>query len=93
MGIGQSQIISCCVTSLETDEGMTAMANASKKHNPRRDRVAMVMMDKDMLERTVFGRAFPNATMHLNLFHVLRTFRRQKMCEKFGIMSGERDLA
>ena len=35
---------------------------------------------------------FPNATMHLCLFHVLRSFRRQITCEKFGITSGERDV-
>ena len=71
---------------------MTAMADAFKKNNARWDKVAMVMTDKDMTERTVFGRAFLNATMHLCLFHVLRSFRRQITCEKFGITSGERDL-
>ena len=73
----QSEIVACCVTSLETENGMTAMANAFKKHNSRWDKVAVVMTDKDMTERTVFGSAFPNATMHLCLFHVLRSFRRQ----------------
>ena len=91
-GNGQSEIVACCVTSLETEDGMTAMANAFKKHNSRWDQVAMVMSDKDMTERTVFGRAFPNGTMHLCLFHVLRSFRRQITCDKFGITSGERDL-
>ena len=91
-GNGQSEIVACCVTSLETEDGMTAMADSFKKHNARWEKVAMVMTDKDMTERTVFGRAFPNATMHLCLFHVLRSFRRQITCEKFGITSGERDL-
>jgi len=71
---------------------MTAMTNVFKKHNPRRNQVAMVMKHKDITERTVFGRAFPNATMHLCLFPVLRTFRWQIMCENFGITSGEQDL-
>jgi zinc finger SWIM domain-containing protein 3 len=84
-GNGQSEIVACCVTSLETEDGMTAMANAFKKHNSRWDQVAMVMTDKDMTERTVFERAFPNATMHLCLFHVFRSFRRQITCEKFGV--------
>ena len=75
-GNGQSEIVACCVTSLETEDRMTAMGNAFKKHNSRWDQVAMVMTDKDMTERTVFGSAFPNATMHLCLFHVLRSFRR-----------------
>ena len=46
-GNGQSEIVACCVTSLETEDGMTAMANAFKKHNSRWDQVAMVMTDKD----------------------------------------------
>ena len=91
-GNGQSEIVACCVTMLETEEGMSAMVAAFKKHNSRWDKVAMVMTDKDMTERNVFGRAFPQATMHLCLFHVLRTFRRQITCEKFGITSGEWDL-
>jgi len=71
---------------------MTAMADPFKKHNPMWVRVAMVITDQDMNERTVFGRAFPNVIIHPCLFHLLRTFRRQITCKRFDSTSWERDL-
>ena len=51
------------------------------------------MSDKDFNERAVFRKEFPEAALHICLFHTLRTFRREVTTEKMGIRPGERDHA
>ena len=51
------------------------------------------MTDKDLNSRAVFRQEFPTASLHICLFHVLRSFRRELTCEKLGLQSGERDHA
>ena len=51
------------------------------------------MTDKDMNERDVLSEAFPNATLQLCLFHVLRTFGREITVEAMSIRSAERSVA
>ena len=50
-------------------------------------------MIKDFNERSVFQKEFPDAVLHLCLFHTLRSFRREVTCVKLGIRPGERDHA
>ena len=51
------------------------------------------MSDKDFIERDDLKSQFPEASILICLFHVLRTFRREITCEKLGITSAERVLA
>ena len=51
------------------------------------------MTDKDMNERDVLSEAFPNATLQLCLFHVLRTFGREITVEAMSIRSSEHSVA
>ena len=39
----------------------------------------------------MFGSEFPEAKLHLCLFHILQSFCQEVICDKFGITSGERD--
>ena len=50
-----------------------------------------MITDKDFTKRTVFSEVFPNASLHICLFHTLRSFRREITCEKLGIRPGEQD--
>ena len=54
------------------------------------DHVRVIMADKDMVERDVMTEKLPQAALQICLFHVLRTFRREITCEKFGINAGQR---
>ena len=45
--------------------------------------------DKDFNERAIFKKDFPDAALHLCLFHTLRSFKREITTEKMGIRSGE----
>ena len=49
------------------------------------------MSDKDFNERGVLKKEFPNASIHICLFYVLRRFRRVVTTDKLSIHPGERD--
>ena len=69
------------------------MVNTFKKHNSAYCSTRVIMTDKDMNERDVLSEAFPNATLQLCLFHVLRTFGREITVEAMSIRSAERSVA
>ena len=92
-GNGQSEVASMCLTSLETKEAITKMVQSFKSNNPCWPRTGVVITDKDFVERCVFKEEFPNAALHICLFHALRSMRREISCEKLGIRPGERDHA
>jgi len=50
------------------------------------------MSDKDMTERNVMKEQFLQANLLICLFHTMRTFQREILCEKLGISQGERVL-
>ena len=49
------------------------------------------MSDKDFVERDVFTKLFPNATLQICLFHTQRSFKREVTTEKMGITMAERN--
>ena len=67
------------------------MINAFKSANPSWSKVGVVITDKDFTERAVFNEVFPEASLHICLFHALRSFHREVTCDKLGIRPGERD--
>jgi zinc finger SWIM domain-containing protein 3 len=50
------------------------------------------MADKDFIERDALKAEFPEVSILICLFHVLRTFRREITTEKQGITAAERSL-
>ena len=52
-----------------------------------------MISDKDFNERAIFKKEFPDAALHLWLFHTLRSFKREITTEKMGIRSGEQEHA
>lgn len=92
-GNGQGEIVLVFLTALETEQAITAMVQCFKKANPRWTDTKVVITDKDFNERAVFRKEFPQAALHICLFHTLRSFRREVTTEKLGIRPGERDHA
>jgi len=68
-GNGNREIVSMFLTSTETK---SAMNKAFKSTNPNRSKIGVVITDKDFTERKVFSEVFPNASLHICLFHALR---------------------
>ena len=68
------------------------MAGIFKKHNRRWSDTVTILADKDFIERDAFKAEFPDASILICLFHVLRTFRREITTERLGITAAERSL-
>lgn len=90
-GNGQGEIVLMFLTTMETEEAITKMIRTFKLTNPKWEYTKVVMSDKDFNERAVFKKEFPNAALHICLFHVLRSFRREVTTDKLSIRPGERD--
>ena len=67
------------------------MIRLFKEVNPAWQRVGVIITDKDFTERSVFSEEFSGSTLQLCLFHVLKSFRREITCDKFGLRPGEQD--
>ena len=90
-GNGQGEIVMICLTALENECAITTMVQAFKCNNPSWERMKVVMSDKDFTERVVFRKEFPQAALHICLFHTMRSFHREVTTEKPSIRPGERD--
>ena len=91
-GNGQSEIVASCLVVSEQRPVISQMITTFQIHNPTWTETNVIMTDKDMTERDVLQEAFPNATLQLCLFHVLRCFRREVTTEAMAIRSAERTL-
>ena len=92
-GNGESEIVATWMVVTEDKVSISQMAKIFKNHNPNWGKTKTIMSDKDFIERDALKSQFPDASILICLFHVLRTFRREITCEKLGITSAERGLA
>ena len=90
-GNGRGEIVMICLTALENECAITTMVQAFKCNNPSWERTKVVMSDKDFTECVVFRKEFPQAALHICLFHTMRSFCREVTTEKLSIRPGERD--
>ena len=90
-GNGQCEIVLVFLTMIETEEAIIKMVQIFKHTNPKWECTKVVMSDKDFNEMPVFKKEFPNASLRICLFHVLRSFRREVTTDKLSIHLGEKD--
>ncbi len=91
-GNGCSEVAVAFLLLEETEESLQKVVDLFKERNPDWPSVRVIMSDKDMTERDVLARSFPDSNLQICLFHTFRTFRREISMEKFGISSGQRNL-
>ena len=92
-GNGESDVVAIWMVVVEDTVSISQMAEIFKKHNPSWENTKTIMPDKDFIERDALTSQFPDSSILICLFHVLRTFRREITCDKLGITSAERVLA
>ena len=68
------------------------MFSVFKSHNLQWDATKVILTDKDMNERSALQHAFPDVTLQLCLFHVLRSFGREVTTAAMAIRASERQL-
>ncbi|XP_065918857.1 zinc finger SWIM domain-containing protein 3-like [Dysidea avara] len=90
-GSGNSEIVAIYLTVQENEPSIQKLADVFKKYNASLRSTKVIMTDKDMTERNVFSREFPDAVMHLCLFYTLRTFKREFSRDKMNITAGQRE--
>ena len=81
-GNGESEIVAVFIVVLEDAETISKMVEIFKSHNPNWSQTKTIVTDKDLVERAVYSEQFPDAMLHLCIFHVLRSMRREINVEK-----------
>ena len=61
-----------------------------QKQNPSFVKTKVIMSDKDFNERDHFTKLFPNESLLICLCHILRSFKREVICEKMKINNAQR---
>ncbi|CAC5411152.1 unnamed protein product [Mytilus coruscus] len=91
--LGQSEVAAICLLNSEERPVLQHLIKCFQKHNPDSSGIKVVMADKDIVERDVFKEAFPDASLLICKFHILRTFNLEITTEKMGISSAQRYVA
>lgn len=89
---GGSDIICITLLMYEDSNSLKWMCETFKSNNQQWSNIKTIMTDKDIKERFVLKECFPEATLLICKFHVLKTFQRQ-ITSKLGITSMERNLS
>ena len=90
-GNGESEVVGVWLLRDETTDTIRSAVSTFCSDNPRYHNVQCIMADKDFVEREAFAASFPDAKIHVCLFHTLRTFRREVTTDKMSISPAQRD--
>ena len=89
---GQSEIIAACLVVSEERAIINEMIGTFQKYNVAWTKTKVIMTDKDITERDALTEAFPDATLQLCPFYVLRSFGRELTIDAMSIRSADRSL-
>jgi zinc finger SWIM domain-containing protein 3 len=94
-GNGESHIVSMFLVHDETQAVLQEMVSAFTHSFEAEivEKTKVIITDKDFVERNVLRASFPNAALHLCLFHTLLTFGREVTTAKMSIRTQERETA
>lgn len=81
--VGNSEIVSVGMLSVEDEASLHWMFETLRTQNQEMNRVWVIVTDKDMKERQVLWKCFPNTCLLICIFHTLCTFKREITCEKW----------
>ena len=76
-GNKQSEIIPACLVASEQRAIINEMIGTFQKYNAAWTETKVIITDKDITERDALAEAFPDATLQLCLFHVLKCVGRE----------------
>lgn len=88
---GATEVVCVALLVREDRETFEWMFHKFKDLNPASKSTKCVMTDKDILERDVIKRTFPDANLLICVFHTLRTFAREVTTTKLSITAEERE--
>ncbi|KAF2905892.1 hypothetical protein ILUMI_00282 [Ignelater luminosus] len=86
-GNGESTIVGMGILVQEDEESLQWFLDIFKSQNTSWVKIRNIMSDKDITEREILKKCFPEAQLHICIFHVLKIFQREITTEKFKITS------
>ncbi|KAJ8969090.1 hypothetical protein NQ314_001934 [Rhamnusium bicolor] len=90
-GNGESCIVVVGILMQEDKESLQWFLDTLKNCNPCWKNIRNIMSDKDITECEVLSTSFPDAQLHICIFHVLKIFQREITMEKLKISSTTRN--
>lgn len=76
-GNGDSQIVALFIIDSENIETMAAMLQLFRENNANCEKTEIIMVDKGAANIASFNDVYPNAQIHLCVFHIQQIFQRQ----------------
>ena len=92
-GNGESEIVSVFLLTSEDGQTISGLLDIFKRHNPAWNKIQTVLSDKDFTERAVYKQHYPQVSLQLCLFHVLRTMKREVSTQKMSITLEQKNFA
>lgn len=92
-GNGDSQIVALCLIDSENITTMTTILSIFCSNNPGHNRSTIIMVDKNAANLASFRTVFPQAAIHLCIFHVQQIFQREITVRKLKITERIRNRA
>lgn len=89
-GNGQTEIASLYICRSESRDGIGAMLDVFKEFNCNWHKTKVFVGDKDFADRAVYKEKFADASLHICLYHVLKTFNREITTVKRQITTEQR---
>ncbi|KAE8962905.1 hypothetical protein PR001_g29548, partial [Phytophthora rubi] len=87
---GKGQFVQHAVVQNERNPTLSTALEEFKRNNPAWSRVKCILIDKDFGEIGVLKKAFPDATLLLCQFHVLKYLREQIASKDYGFNSWQK---
>ncbi|XP_074594741.1 uncharacterized protein LOC141850101 [Brevipalpus obovatus] len=92
-GNGESGLVALCFMKSESEKCTLAALESLKNCCPSYSKTKVIMGDKDMANRNAFRKALPSASIHICIFHVLQSFRREVTCGKRNLDTEKKEKA
>lgn len=90
-GNGESVVVCIGILVQEDASSLEWFLESFKSQNPFWNKIKTVMTDKDLTERDAILKAFPDVSLQLCIFHVLKIFNTEITCDKYKITSSEKN--
>jgi len=90
-GNGESEVAALGLMTNDEKDTLRWVFETFKKFNSSSENVKLFMTDKDITERQVIKEIFPNVSLAISLFYVLRTFNSEITCKQQNVSPDLRD--
>ncbi|KAK8783507.1 hypothetical protein V5799_010127 [Amblyomma americanum] len=88
---GATEVVCVAILVREDECSLKWLLDKFQDLNPSWTKTRCIMADKDLLERDLLKKSFPQAHVLICVFHTLKTFRHEITCAKMTMSAEQRD--